>query len=190
MAIKGGLLDCEGQMEIEENLNRLQERYGYEEVVTLPADDWGTTTDVADRDVGKNELQIDDRTHYSYIWPDITSVIINGTEYPTRYTKSPEFKGDLGLLLDGDGQFLGIWESVAEGGTYLEFREPITADMVGQTYTVAAMREMPVVRPMENKYLPPAEAVTDAAGKTPRTYLRRSPRRSKVQKIMPRKQSD
>lgn len=32
MTIKGGLLDCEGQAEIEENLNRLQERYGYKEV--------------------------------------------------------------------------------------------------------------------------------------------------------------
>lgn len=64
MTIKGGLLDCEGQMEIEENLNRLQERYGYEEVVTLPADDWGTTTDVADRDVGDTVIKIDDSTHY------------------------------------------------------------------------------------------------------------------------------
>lgn len=33
MTIKGGLLDCDGQAEIEENLNRIQERYGYKEVI-------------------------------------------------------------------------------------------------------------------------------------------------------------
>lgn len=86
MAIKGGSLDCEGQMEIEENLNRLQERYGsYELGEKFVCENFGGTYIITSEDVGNDYIEGNDRLNLSEIRSDaehpcVTTIVINGAD--------------------------------------------------------------------------------------------------------------
>lgn len=171
MAIKGGLLDCKGQLENEENFNRIQERYGYEEEEEVPVvrkngKEWGDTFTIGASYVGRNYIMLsytDDDFHI-YDLPTECTVYINDEAFPTQYVRNPSFGGDMGYELGGD--YVGISESITESGASLIFASPITEDMVGNTYTFSATKPGTVTYPMDSKYLPAAEAVADAAGDT------------------------
>lgn len=171
MAIKGGLLDCKGQLENEENFNRIQERYGYEDsgevpVVWKDGKEWGGTVTIEANDVG-NYFALE------YCNSDYEYGVLGLKDGDTVYVNDEAFiaRNETNHAQDSIYAFLGekytiSHSPIAEGTTRLLFASPITEGMVGQTYTLRATRRETVTYPMDSKYLPAAEAVADAAGDT------------------------
>lgn len=148
MAIKGGLLDCEGQMEIEENLNRLQERYGsYELGEKFVCEDFGGTYIITSEDVGNDYIEGSDRLDLSEIKSDaelpcVTTIVINGADCKVVRKEDAEY---ITYYLDDNSDIASIKQiTTADSPTSFYFRSAITEDMIGKQYVFAAY-ERPII---------------------------------------------
>lgn len=171
MTIKGDLLDCKGQMEIEENFNRIQERYGHEEENDIPVvwengKEWGGTVTIEANDVGNCFVResVDSYAKYGIFGlKDGDTVYVNDEAFIAR--RETNYVEDSIYIFLGE-KYTISHSPIAEGTTGFLFPSPITEDMVGNTYTLRATRMQTVTYSIDPKYLPAAEAVADAAGDT------------------------
>lgn len=150
MAIKGGLLDCEGQMEIEENLNRLQERYGsYELGEKFVCEDFVETLTVKSSDVGNDYIEGTDNMNMSNLHSDAPepsklTIVINEVDCAVS---EPVMDGayENYAIAPNSSHIVG-YKQITTMDSYpsIIFDSEITEDMVGKQYVFAAY-ERPVI---------------------------------------------
>lgn len=150
MAIKGGLLDCKGQMEIEENLNRLQERYGsYELGEKFVCENFVETLTVKSGDVGNTYITGTNRMDRSNFRSDAPepsqkTIVINGVECTVSMPVNDG--GRIHYAIAPNSSHIVGYEQVATMDSYsiIIFDSEITEDMVGKQYVFAAY-ERPII---------------------------------------------
>lgn len=174
MAIKGGLLDCEGQSENEENFNRIQERYGYEEKWTEHnLSDWGGIAEHGNKTSncytisGSSGLILLPSEQFNpNTFPSVPCIVhvSDGLNDNVFYT---EKQANGVVPLGGEYKWLYMNEGANRVTLVMDsYQSAFTARYNTYTITVYTIEDKSTVYPMDSKYLPAAEAVADAAGDT------------------------